>query len=84
MNLGDHLFGKTIYCSCGRVHQITPNKVFYDEDAISKIPGTLDSSISGKRAGVIMDVRTRAVAGKYIVEHLKANDWLVHEVLGKP
>jgi len=78
---GNDLFGKTIQCSCGRMHQITPNKVFYEEDAISFIQETLTGLTSAKRVAVIMDVRTRAAAGGGIVEHLKLNDWLVHEVV---
>ncbi|MBW1803325.1 MAG: iron-containing alcohol dehydrogenase [Deltaproteobacteria bacterium] len=78
---GNDLFGKTIRCSCGRTHQITPNHVDYEEDAISRMPGTLSGLNSGRRLAVIMDARTRAAAGKGIVERFKANDWQVHETL---
>ncbi len=65
----DHrdLFGKTIACECGKVHRVKPLTVVYSEDAVRQLPETADAFDLGPRVAVLMDVRTKAVAGDPIV-----------------
>lgn len=64
----DDRFGKTISCECGEVHHIKPSKVVYSEDAVDQLPELANAFHLGPNVAVIMDIRTKVVAGDRTVE----------------
>ena len=75
------LFGKTFECECGRTHRIMPREVVYADDALEQLPGVCARATRGRRVAVLMDVRTRRVAGAQAVEVLRTAGWEVAELV---
>lgn len=75
------IFGKTFECECGRTHTIAPREVIYAADAMSQLPAACGRASDGRAAMVLMDVRTRAVAGAGASRALAAAGWRVTDVV---
>lgn len=71
------IFGSRIDCPCGRTHQIEPQSILYADDAIAAVPRVCQGHAAGGAALVLMDARTRGVAGEAIAEALGAAGWQV-------
>ena len=80
MNLNE-LFGSTFDCPCGRRHQIVPRRVVLADDAIAQMPAICAEVAGGRRAAVLVDVRTRAAAGAAVTHALIGAGWQVSEVI---
>ena len=79
--LSGQLFGKTFACSCGRTHRITPEEFIYSDSALELLPEVCARHASTRSAVVLMDTRTRQVAGTSTVAALGRAGWKVTEVL---
>lgn len=82
MDSMNRLYGQKFSCVCGKTHQIQPKTVIYSEDAKEKVPSLVAELQLGERVDVLMDSRTREVAGRSLVEilnnaGLKATDVVV-------
>ncbi len=77
----DEIFGRTFSCECGRTHGIDPREVLYAADALEKLPAICARATSGRRAAVLMDVRTREAAGSNVCAALATGGWQVIEQL---
>ena len=75
------VFGKTFACACGKTHRIEPREVVYNEHALDQLPGICARAAAGRRAVVLMDERTRAVAGCDACRRLAHDTWRVVEVV---
>jgi len=75
------LFGKTFECTCGKTHVIEPSQVVYSPDATDRLGEACARAAAGRRAAVLMDVRTREVAGSAGSRSLAAAGWEVTELL---
>ena len=77
------IYGKTFTCECGKIHHIDPQRVIYLPDALAWIPDLAAqwTPESSHRAVVLMDERTRAVAGEAAVAVLRERDWQVLEII---
>lgn len=69
------VFGRTFRCECGKTHVVTPREVVYARDAVAGMPALLARTCAGRRAAVLMDARTRRVAGDAVVAALQAAGW---------
>jgi len=77
----DTFFGQTIECACGKTHRIEPGLVIYENDALRRLPAVLAEFATGRRVAVMMDTRTRAVAGAAAAQLLRAAGWNVSELV---
>jgi glycerol-1-phosphate dehydrogenase [NAD(P)+] len=93
----EQLFGKTFACECGRTHRIEPREVVFEPGVLEKVPGLCARAVpvpgsdrepvpdldrgKGRRAAVVMDVRTREVAGAELARRLSSEGWAVSELL---
>ncbi len=77
----DEFFGSTFDCTCGRTHEVIPRRVCVADDAVARMPAICAEVTAGRRAAVLMDVRTRAAAGEAVVEALAAGGWDVAEAV---
>ncbi len=77
----EDLFGKTFACECGKTHRIEPREVFFASGAVEEVPALCARSVKGRRVTVVMDVRTREVAGAEVSRRLAAEGWKVSEML---
>ena len=77
----EKLVGQTLVCGCGKTHEIDPREVLYAEDAIERLPEVCGRHCGGRRAAVLMDVRTREAAGADAAAALARDGWRVREVL---
>ena len=75
------LFGKTFACSCGKIHRIEPREIIYSDDAPGLLIAAAQRLDMAGRTAVLMDVRTREVAGKEIAERLSGGGWTVEEAV---
>ncbi len=75
------IYGQTIECDCGKVHHIEPRQVIYRDAAWTRLPVVLSECTTGRRAVLLMDSRTRRVAGKAAADLLRGADWEVCDVL---
>jgi glycerol-1-phosphate dehydrogenase [NAD(P)+] len=80
MNLSD-IFGRTIECECGKTHTIEPREVLYQPHAINALPAVCARVVDTRSVAVIMDARTREVAGLSICKALIVADWQVRALL---
>jgi glycerol-1-phosphate dehydrogenase [NAD(P)+] len=90
---GDRLFGATFPCICGRTHTIEPREIVYADDAVRQLPAVCRRAVESgghphaKRVGatapalVLMDTRTRDVAGRAAAQALAADGWSVRELV---
>jgi glycerol-1-phosphate dehydrogenase [NAD(P)+] len=79
--MNQELFGKTFACECGKTHRIEPREVFFASGAVEKAPALCARSVKGRRVAVVMDVRTREVAGAELSRRLASEGWTVSELL---
>jgi len=83
--MNDHtfesFFGQTIECGCGKTHRIEPRLVIYENGALRRLPAVLAEFASGRRVAIVMDARTRTVAGAAAAELLKSAGWTVGELV---
>ncbi|MGA9349573.1 MAG: sn-glycerol-1-phosphate dehydrogenase [Anaerolineae bacterium] len=77
----DTLYGQTIQCNCGKTHHIEPHRVIYEKGALTRLPRVLSEYTTGRRAVLLMDIRTRDVAGKEAAALLRDADWEVSEIV---
>jgi glycerol-1-phosphate dehydrogenase [NAD(P)+] len=75
------LFGRTFACECGKTHRIETREVLYERGAAEKVPALCARSVEGRRVAVVMDVRTREVAGAELSRRLASDGWTVSELL---
>jgi glycerol-1-phosphate dehydrogenase [NAD(P)+] len=73
-------FGSTFDCPCGRTHAILPRRVLVAEDALQRLPELCAEVTGGRRVAVLMDARTREVAGAAVAEAL-GGAWQVQQIL---
>ena len=78
---GEKLFGRTFDCSCGRTHRIDPREVIYAEDAADRLGEVSARYAAGRRAVVLMDVRTGRAAGVQAAGKLAEAGWQVSEAV---
>lgn len=77
----DTLYGQTIQCNCGKTHHIEPHRVLYEKGALTRLPRVLSEYTTGRRVVLLMDIRTREVAGKEAAALLRDADWEVSEIV---
>jgi glycerol-1-phosphate dehydrogenase [NAD(P)+] len=75
------IYGQTIECECGKTHRIEPEWVIYEKGALARLPEVLSEYTTGRRAVVLMDIRTGEVAGKEAATLLRDADWEVSEIV---
>ena len=75
------LFGKTFDCECGKTHAIEPREIVHDMRAMDALPSVCARATNGKRVAVIMDERTRFIAGHGAARILEAENRRVREVV---
>ncbi len=77
------IYGQTFACKCGRTHRIDPQGVIYAPNALAQLPDVAVqwTPAPGRRAVVLMDVRTRAVGGAAAAAALRERDWQVTEIV---
>ena len=76
-----NIYGQRFLCSCGKTHRIDPQQIFYSENAMMNLGEALSAYTRGKRAAVIMDLRTREAAGKEASQTLEHAGWKVCEYI---
>jgi glycerol-1-phosphate dehydrogenase [NAD(P)+] len=79
--MNQELFGRTFACECGKTHRIEPREVVFASGAAEQMPALCARWVKGRRAAVVMDVRTREVAGADVSRRLAADGWAVSELL---
>ena len=77
----DTIYGQTIQCNCGKTHHIEPHRVIYEKGALTRLPRVLSEYATGRRVVLLMDIRTRDVAGKEAAALLRDADWEVSEIV---
>jgi glycerol-1-phosphate dehydrogenase [NAD(P)+] len=77
----DTIYGQTIECNCGKVHHIDTQQVIYANDALTHLPEVLSEYVTGRRAVLLMDSRTREVAGGAAVKLLRDAGWQVSRIV---
>jgi glycerol-1-phosphate dehydrogenase [NAD(P)+] len=77
----EELFGKTFACECGKTHRIELREVLFARGAVEKAPALCARFVKGRRVAVVMDVRTREVAGAEVSRRLASDGWTVSELL---
>jgi len=80
MNESD-IFGSTFPCECGRTHSIQPGEVLYESGALGRLPQLCAWACGRWRVAVLMDARTRDVAGADASRALREAGWRVSELL---
>ena len=75
------IFGQTIECPCGKTHHVTPHEVVYSPDALTRLPDVCARYCRGRRAAVLMDVRTGQAAGFQAATLLADAGWDVTELV---
>jgi len=81
---GAGLYGATFDCTCGRTHTIEPREMIVADYALDRLPDACARALSadgghGTRAAVLMDARTREVAGSEAADRLRQAGWTVAE-----
>jgi glycerol-1-phosphate dehydrogenase [NAD(P)+] len=69
------LYGTTFDCVCGRTHSIEPHRVLYAPEADRRLPEILAEAVDGRRVGLVMDRRTRMIAGDEAGQAFEAAGW---------
>jgi len=77
----EELFGRTFACECGKTHQIEPREVLFERGVAEKVPALCARCVKGRRVAVVMDVRTREIAGAEVSRRLASDGWTVSELL---
>jgi len=79
--LGELIYGQTIECDCGKTHHIEPQRVIYESGALTQLPEVLSEHTAGRRVALLMDIRTREVAGEEAAVLLRDAGWEVSEIV---
>lgn len=82
-NVPDPLFGQKFSCVCGRVHDVQTQEFLYAKDAIEQLPAVSSRLRMGRRVALVMDGRTRDVAGAEASVTLSREGWQVQNVIVK-
>ena len=61
-------WGQSIDCECGATHVIAPDAIHYSDDALSQASAFLGAHVAGRRVCLLMDGRTREVAGDALAD----------------
>jgi len=77
----DRIYGQTIECECGKTHHIEPEQVIYENGALGRLPQVLSEYAAGRRGVLLMDLRTRDVAGQEAAARLRDAGWEVSEIV---
>jgi len=77
----DSIYGRTFECECGRTHKVQPHQVVYADDAVAQLPRICADWTNERRAAVLMDVRTRRVAGEAAATALADAGWEVTRIV---
>jgi glycerol-1-phosphate dehydrogenase [NAD(P)+] len=77
----DTIYGQTIECNCGKTHHIDPQRVIYEDGALTRLPEVLSECTTGRKAVLLMDSRTCEVAGKAAARLLRDAGWQVSEII---
>ena len=77
----EKLLDKTFTCECGRNHKVPIRSIIYAGDAMSRLPGVLDSFVKGRRIVIVADKRTRAIVGEQAKDALEQAGWFVHDII---
>jgi glycerol-1-phosphate dehydrogenase [NAD(P)+] len=77
----DTIYGQTIECNCGKTHHIEPQQVIYENGVLVRLPEVLSEYTTGRRAVLLMDSRTRDVAGQAAAMLLGGAGWKVSEII---
>ncbi|HUT01427.1 MAG TPA: hypothetical protein VM031_03150, partial [Phycisphaerae bacterium] len=75
------IFGQSFACPCGRSHSVQPNEVLYAPRAVAHLPEVCGRYAAGRRCAVLMDTRTRDVAGRSAADALSRAGWDVRPLL---
>ena len=75
------IYGQTIECDCGKTHHVEPQRVIYENGALSRLPEVLSEYTTGRRVVLLMDIRTREVAGQEAAALLRDANWEVSEIV---
>jgi glycerol-1-phosphate dehydrogenase [NAD(P)+] len=75
------IYGQTIECNCGKTHHIAPQRVIYEDAALLRLHQVLSECATGRQAVLLMDSRTRDVAGKTAAALLRDADWEVSGII---
>lgn len=75
------IFGRTFLCECGKTHKVEPREVLYADGAASRMPEICSRATQGRRAAVLMDTRTAAVAGRDVFRALSGSGWSATELV---
>jgi len=75
------IYGQTIECDCGKTHHVEPQRVIYENGALSRLPEVLSEYTTGRRVVALMDIRTREVAGQEAAALLRDANWEVSEIV---
>ncbi len=71
MNKPIDLLGTSFDCQCGRHHQVPTKHLFYEKDALSKLPEFVKSVADSQTFLVLADQRTYEVVGRLVEEGLE-------------
>jgi glycerol-1-phosphate dehydrogenase [NAD(P)+] len=77
----DTIYGQMIECNCGKTHHIDPQRVIYEDGALTRLPEVLSGCTTGRKAVLLMDSRTCEVAGKAAAGLLRDAGWQVSEII---
>ncbi len=77
----EQLFGQTFSCKCGKSHHIEPGEIIYTPDALAQLPTVAEKLKLGHHVAILMDDRTREVAGREVAARLSTGGWRVKEVV---
>lgn len=75
------IFGRTFACECGKTHSMEPGEVLYERGALSVMPEVCARAVRDRRVAVLMDARTREVAGLSVCKALAVAEWQVRSLL---
>jgi glycerol-1-phosphate dehydrogenase [NAD(P)+] len=79
--IAHNLFEDSLCRSFGRRPDIDPREVVYAVDALERLPEICARAVPGRRATVLMDERTRCVAGVEAAAALRRAGWTVAEMV---
>lgn len=71
----DKLLGSSCDCECGKRHDIPIQAMLYNDDAIRQVPDVLAQHVKGRKAAIVADRRTWAIAGEQVRDAMTAAGW---------
>jgi len=75
------IFGQTVHCQCGKTHRIQPDRIVIGQGYLDRLPEICSTATTGRRVAVLMDLRTRLVAGAAAAAALSEGGWDVLELI---